>query len=97
MSAALLPLAGALLGGALLGAFYLWALWMTTRRITTARRPALLMMASLLVRMAVLLGGFWLISDGRWERLVAALGGYLLARVVALWRLNRQAPAGASR
>lgn len=97
MTGELLPLVAALLGGALLGAFYLWALWVTTRRMTTARRPALLLVASLLGRMAVLLGGFWLIADGRWERLLAALAGFVVARVLTLRRLHRHAPAGAPR
>jgi F1F0 ATPase subunit 2 len=38
---------------------------------------------SFVVRTGVTLGGFYLIGDGRWERLAACLLGFVVARMAA--------------
>lgn len=70
----------AVLVGAALGAFFFGGLWWTVRRLPDSEHPVLLMLASLLVRIAVVLGGFWLVMDGRWERAVACLVGFTVVR-----------------
>lgn len=81
-----LGLAIAALVGALLGAFHFGGLWWTVRRIASARRPAALALASYIVRLAVVGAGLFLVMDGRWERLAAALAGLLVARFVVVRR-----------
>lgn len=77
------------LAGAGAGAAFLAGLWWTTRQMPTARRPALLAMASLLLRMAMLLSVFWLIArTGRWEAMLAALAGFVLVRTLAVSRVR---------
>jgi F1F0 ATPase subunit 2 len=75
-------------GGLLLGGFYFGALWWTVQRITTARSPGLLTLASYLGRTVITLLGFFLISGGQWQRLVACLAGFVAARfaLVLRWR-----------
>lgn len=73
-----------------LGAFYFGGLWLTVRAFPTARRPALLALGSFAGRMAVTLVGFYLVSGGRWERLLVALTGFLLMRGVLVRRWGRR-------
>jgi F1F0 ATPase subunit 2 len=84
-----LPLASALCAGALLGLFFFGALWWTVYKGVASERPALWFMGSLLLRIGVVLAGFWFISQGHWSRLVAGLLGFLIARVVVVKRLAR--------
>ena len=74
--------------GAVLGAFYFGGLWITVRRVAIARQPALLLFASFLVRAGIVLFGFYFVMDGRWERLVACMAGFLLARTLLIRRLR---------
>ena len=91
MNEALL-LAGDLLAGALLGAFFFGGLWWTIRSHSPSQWTGLLFSASLLLRMAVAITGFYLVSHGDWRKLTACLAGFLLARIVVT-RLIRLAPA----
>ncbi len=81
-----LPLA--FVAGVLLGAFFFGGLWWTVSRGLRSAHPAPLFLGSLLVRSAVVVGGFLLVSDGLWPRLLACGVGFLVARV-AVTRLTR--------
>lgn len=74
--------------GAVLGAIYFAGLWITVRRLAITRQPALLMLVSFIGRVAVVLLGFYFVTDGRWERLIACLAGFLLARTLLIRRLH---------
>ena len=87
MSEALI-LAGSLLAGVLLGAFFFGGLWWTIRSSPPSQWSGLLFSASLLLRMAVAITGFYLVSHGEWRKLVACLVGFSLARI-AVTRLIR--------
>jgi F1F0 ATPase subunit 2 len=84
-----------LLGGAL-GAFFFGGLWWTLRLTlnhgATARRPGLRFLVSWLVRVAVVLLGFYAISDGNPAGPAMCLIGFLMARFGVL-RATRPAPA----
>ena len=71
---------GAFAAGLLLGAFNFIALWRTVRKLPDTPRPLRLMLGSFLMRMAVLLPGFYFVMSGHWERLVMALIGFILMR-----------------
>ncbi len=77
-----------LAGGMLTGLFYFGGLWLTVRRLVSARRPALLMLASFAVRTAIALVVFYLIMNGSWLRLVVALAGFLVMRQGLTWSLG---------
>lgn len=82
------------LGGAL-AAVYLWALWLTVRRLRRSRRPAVLVLGSFAVRTAALVAAFlYLVRDGHWERLLAALAGFVVVRSLVVVRARRARPAG---
>jgi F1F0 ATPase subunit 2 len=72
----------AAIAGAALGTFFFASLWWTVRRLATWEHAALLQVASLLLRMSVTLGGFFLAGAGDLPRLLACLGGFVVARVV---------------
>lgn len=86
-----LILSAAFLAGMALGLFYFEALWLTVRRLSSHPRPSLLMFESLLVRLAVAMAGFYVVMDGRWERLAACLAGFFIMRALVSRRVNRGA------
>jgi F1F0 ATPase subunit 2 len=77
-----LTLALALGAGGGLGAMFFGGLWWTVRKGVSSKQPALWFFVSLLLRMSVALVGFYLVSDGRWERLLACLFGFVVARFI---------------
>jgi F1F0 ATPase subunit 2 len=89
----LLPLAVALAAGLMLGAVFFGGLWWTVVRGVSSRRPALWFIVSKLLRIAIVLGGFYLVGRNHWERWLTCLLGFVLARVV-VWRLTRQPTQG---
>jgi len=74
--------------GLLLGGIYFGGLWWTVRNGVTARHPALLFLGSMIVRMTIILTGFFFISGGQWQRLLICLAGFIAARSIAI-RLTR--------
>ncbi len=84
--AAALMFAG--LAGLVLGAFFFGSLWWTLRRTLSSSRTVLWQIGSLLVRMGVTLLGFYAVGAGSWERLVACLVGFIVARF-AVTRMTR--------
>jgi F1F0 ATPase subunit 2 len=81
----LMVLALAAAGGAVLGMMFYGGLYWTIRRGIESKSPALWFSASLLLRTALALIGFYAISGGDWRRLLACVPGFLLARVVVTW------------
>jgi len=71
----------AFIAGLALGAVFFGGLWWTVKKGLTAKKPALLFLGSLLLRLAVILCGFYFVGGGQWQRLVACLIGFILARL----------------
>lgn len=68
-----------------LSGIYFGTLWLTVKRLVNHRRPALLLILSLLLRMALILSCFYLIlNGGHWDRLLAALLGFIALRILLL-------------
>ncbi|MFO7529818.1 MAG: ATP synthase subunit I [Marinobacter sp.] len=75
--------------GVLLGTVFLWGLWLTVQRLPTAAHPAIMMLASLLLRFGVTLAGFLVIARiGSWEHLLVAAAGFTLPRLMIGRRLK---------
>ena len=68
-----------------LGAMFFGGLWWTLRKGLSSQRPVLWFVGSLLVRTSIAVSGFYLVSGGHWERLVACLVGFVAARMVVMW------------
>lgn len=77
-----LPLALACIAGGALGAIFFGGLWWTVRKSLTASQPALWVFASLLLRMGSTLVGFYFVAGSDWQRMLACLAGFVMARQV---------------
>ncbi|EMP56523.1 F1/F0 ATPase, Methanosarcina type subunit 2 [Marinobacter santoriniensis NKSG1] len=79
-----------LAGGAVLGLAFLWGLWLTVQKLPTTRHPALLVFASLILRFAISLAGFYVIVQmGSWDQILVAVAGFTLPRLFLSRRLQR--------
>ena len=72
----------ALAAGLLLGLMFFGGLWWSVRRGMASPHAALWFMCSMVLRTGLALAGFYLVSAGQWERLLACLGGFIIARFV---------------
>ena len=76
------------LAGAALGAFFFGGLWWTVRKSLVSRQPAVWVFCSFLLRMGVTMTGFYFVSGSDWQRLLACVFGFFMARHIVL-RLTR--------
>lgn len=78
----------ALTAGFALGSVYFATLWWTVRQLPTAEQPMRLFVGSLIGRTGLVLVGFYFIMDGHWERILACVVGFTIARflLVQRWR-----------
>lgn len=83
-----LPLVLAFAGGGVLGAIYLVVLWRGVRRLAEPGRSAAFLLGGGALRVALVAGGFFLVSDGDWRRLLACTAGFILVRTVAIRRVR---------
>jgi len=74
--------------GFLLGTIFFGGLWWTVHKGIFSTRPAFWFIGSRLLRMSVVLVGFYFVGRGDWQRLVACLIGFILARLIVM-RLTR--------
>ena len=81
-----LVLAGA--AGASLGAIFFGGLWWTVEKGVSSKQLAVWFIGSRLLRMSIALVGFYFVGRGHWERMVACLIGFIIARII-LMRLTR--------
>lgn len=77
-----------IVAGLALGTFYFWGLWWTSRRVATTQVPGLLFSVSFIVRMAVLLGGMYVITRGRVVETSLCVIGLLVARHMVVARVR---------
>ena len=89
----LLSLMFSLAAGILLGAIFFGGLWWTVRKGVAAKRPALWFFGSMVLRMSIVLLGFYFVMRDDWMRLLAELVGFIIARqiVMRLTRVTHQA------
>jgi F1F0 ATPase subunit 2 len=76
----ILMLAGG--AGILLGLIFFGGLWWTVQKGLASKYAALWFLTSLLLRSAISLGGFYLVGNDDPIRLLACLGGFVLARFI---------------
>ena len=84
----LLMLALALAAGLLLGGIFFGGLWWTVRKGVFSKSPARWFFGSLLLRMSVVLTGFYFVGRGDWQRLATCLLGFVIGRIIVM-RLTR--------
>ena len=71
--------------GVALGTIFFGGLWWTIRKGVTSPRPAIFFLTSVVLRMAIALVGFYFVSGGQWQRLLACLIGFVAARLAVTW------------
>ena len=77
-----LVLAG--MAGVLLGAIFFGGLGWTVRKGVSSPRPALWFLGSALMRMSIVLAGFYFIGRGHWDRMLVCLLGFVIARFLVM-------------
>src|SRR5471030_2806315 len=74
------------LAGCGLGAIFFGGLWWTVRRGLSSPRPQLWFLGSMLLRMSIVVVGFYFVGRGQWQRLLLCLVGFIVVRLVAIRR-----------
>jgi len=72
--------------GVAIGIINFAGMWSTIHYLSQVKHPAILMMLSFIVRMAIIMTTFYFVMDGRWERLIACMVGFFLVRRVLMKR-----------
>jgi F1F0 ATPase subunit 2 len=80
--------------GVVLGLFYYGGLWLTVRRLPALGRPELWIFVSLVLRIAVVVVVLLVLFGEQWERLLAAMAGMLVARIVLVRKIGPMTPDG---
>ncbi|NNJ11130.1 ATP synthase subunit I [Chloroflexales bacterium ZM16-3] len=68
--------------GVVLGALFFGGLWVTVRRGASSKQTVLWFFGSLLLRTGIALAGFYIVSAGRWDRMLVCLFGFVIARLI---------------
>ena len=92
----MMTLALAWLAGTALGAVFFGGLWWTVRKAVLSPHPVLWFFGSLMLRLSIVLTGFYVVTHGQWQRLLLCLLGFVMARVAVIW-LTRQPDANPAR
>ena len=77
-----LSLLPALIAGIILGILFFGGLWYTVRMGLRSKKSGLIFIVSLIIRMVIVLLGFYFIGENNWQKMLVCLGGFLIARIV---------------
>ena len=75
--------------GIALGAFFSLNLWSSVQRMTDDKTPWYILYGGFMLRISVVLLGFYFVMDGHWERMIAALAGFVLMREILVRKLGK--------
>lgn len=70
----------AFIGGVLLGTIFFGGLWFTVKKTITSKTPALWVLISFILRISIILFGFYFIGGNDWRNLIVCLLGFIVAR-----------------
>ena len=71
--------------GLLLGVLFFGGLWITVKKIINSKTPGLLMVGSFVLRITIVLAGFYFIGLGDWKKLIACLIGFMVSRFTVIY------------
>ena len=71
-----------LLAGFVMGTLFFGGLWVTVKKAVAAKIPAIWFFCSFILRVSVVMLGFYYISPRGWKPLVISLLGFIFARIV---------------
>jgi len=72
----------AFIAGMALGMFFFGGLRFTVKKAITAKIPAIWIFGSFILRVSVVMLGFYYISPGGWQSLIVSVLGFIVARFV---------------
>lgn len=72
----------ALFAGIILGVLFFGGLWYTVRLGMRSNKSSVIFIGSFILRMAIVLLGFYYVGANNWQKMLACLGGFLIARMV---------------
>jgi len=75
----------AFISGMALGMFFFGGLWFTVKKAVTAKIPAIWFFGSFILRVSIVMLGFYFISPGGLQRLIVSLTGFVVARFVVIY------------
>ncbi len=79
-----------IVAGFVLGMLFFGGLWLTVQKGLSTRRSALWFMGSLVLRIAIVLAGLYVVAGDDWKRLLLYLLGFIIARVIVTRYTARQ-------
>jgi F1F0 ATPase subunit 2 len=79
----------AFFAGLALGVFFSLNLWSSVKKMTDIQTPWHILFMNFVLRMGVVTAGFYIVMNGHWERMMAALAGFVLMREILVRRLGR--------
>jgi F1F0 ATPase subunit 2 len=74
--------------GAGIGLFHFGGLWWTIRRLSHGRNLEYEFILSFFLRNGISISLFYLVSQGHWEKILAALTGFLAVRYVLVRKIG---------
>ena len=74
----------ALAAGIALGGIFFGGLWFTVRKGLNSKMAGFIFLGSLIVRLAIVIVGFYFVASDSWQKMLACLLGFLIARVVII-------------
>lgn len=72
----------ALFAGIILGVLFFGGLLLTVRIGLSSKRPTFIFLGSMIIRMAIVVIGFYYVGGDSWQKILVCLGGFLIARIV---------------
>lgn len=78
-----IAIATGLAAGVALAVVHLGGLWLTVRALPTSRAPALLLLASFVLRTGLVVAGAALVANNNWQALVSLALGFLTIRLIS--------------
>lgn len=72
----------ALFAGIILGILFFGGLLITVRIGLKSKHTSLIFVGSMIIRMAIVIIGFYYVGGDSWQRMLVCLGGFLIARIV---------------
>jgi F1F0 ATPase subunit 2 len=75
--------------GLALGTMFFGGLWLTVKKAVASKIPAVWFGVSFLLRISIVVAGFYFMAAGNWQRLVVCLCGFVVARLVII-KLTKQ-------
>ena len=84
----------AFIGGSALGLLFFGGLYVSVGSLAKVKYPALMMLGSTVIRMAVLLAGVFLLMQGEVRNAAAALIGVIIAKFILIYLVRIRTPGG---